>query len=51
MKHILLTLLTGLTLTAPAQVSFTNNSGGMTLTFYVTNMPADLRALACLSPS
>jgi len=43
-KLLALLALTLLPLAAFGQVSFTNNTGGMTLTFYVTNMPPDLRA-------
>lgn len=43
-KLLALLALTLMPLAAFGQVSFTNNSGGMTLTFYVTNMPPDLRA-------
>ncbi len=44
MKHLLtLAALAAFTLGAAAQTSFTNNQGGLSLVFYVTNLPPALQ--------
>lgn len=44
MKHLLtLAALAAFTIGASAQVSFTNNQGGLSLVFYVTNLPPALQ--------